>query len=150
MATTLALFLWTMIEEANFEELRRVVQRSVAVTGLAGLLWGASMYLFRDPLGAVLMPQLRGDVADAVTVFAAVAPLAFNGFACMTTVAPSSTERIFIVAWHAVGASVNIVLLLLLADSEGPLGAAYACALSVVITNLGLAIRCAIFLRRMQ
>ena len=91
------------------------------------------------------MPQLSGDVADAITVFAAVAPLTFIGFVCMTTLAPSSTERIFIVAWHAVGASVNIVLLLLLADSKERLEAAGACAL-----NRGLAIRCAVFLRRMR
>jgi O-antigen/teichoic acid export membrane protein len=150
LATTLAPFLATMVGESNFDELRTLVRRAIIVTGLAGLVWGASLYLFRDLLGDLLMPELAGDVGEALAIFALLAPATYIGWVCTVTLSPSRIGRMCVVACYGLGATLNVVLVFLLADSEGLPGAATACGLGLAVTNLGLMIGCAIFLRRTQ
>lgn len=150
LATGAAPFMAHALGAGRYRDLVRILQRVGAVTILSGIVLGAGTYLLRVPISDFLFGPLGNQVADAIGPLAALTPLSFAGFLATIVIASSAGDRWAIVAASALGAAINLTLVITLAPSRGLQGATLACAIGLGVTQIGLLLQLARVMRRLS
>jgi O-antigen/teichoic acid export membrane protein/cyclophilin family peptidyl-prolyl cis-trans isomerase/glycosyltransferase involved in cell wall biosynthesis len=126
-----------------------LIRRVGSVVLAAGVALGAGLLLLGGPASRLLFGGLGPAVANALPPLAVLTPLSFMGFFAMIVLATSPTDRLWILAANAVGAVVNVVLVLLLAPARGLDGTTLACAIGLGTASLLLVARLVAMVRRL-
>lgn len=119
-------------------ELYSLLRRLALAAATLGTVAGVVLLLGGEFLGELLFPAIGDEVGDVLRTFAFVCPLTFLGSLASTALAVLAMGRRLILGAHAVGASVGLTAVLLLAPSRGAEGGAIGCALGLAVTYLPL------------
>jgi O-antigen/teichoic acid export membrane protein len=149
LATGAAPFISHALGAGRSQDLVRILRPIGTLTILSGIALGAGTYLVRRPVSEFLFGRLGQQVAGAIAPLAALIPLSFAGFLAMIVLATSARDRWAIVAASALGAAINLVLVMLLAPAHGLQGATLACAIGLGVTYIALLLQLARLLRRL-
>jgi O-antigen/teichoic acid export membrane protein len=150
LATGAAPFMSHALGAGRSQDLVRILRRIGTLTILSGIGLGAGTYLVRRPVSEFLFGRLGQQVAGAIAPLAALTPLSFAGFLAMIVLAASARDRWAIVAASALGAAINLVLVILLAPAHGLQGATLACAIGLGVTYIALLLQLVRLLRRLS
>jgi O-antigen/teichoic acid export membrane protein len=108
-----------------------LIRRVGLVVLAAGIALGMGLLLLGGPASRILFGGLGPAVARALPPLAVVTPLSFLGFFSMVVLATSPADRLWILPANALGAVVNVVLVVLLAPSRGLDGTTLACSIGL-------------------
>jgi O-antigen/teichoic acid export membrane protein len=150
LATGAAPFMAHALGAGRYRDLVRILRRVGAITILSGIVLGVGTYLLRYPISEFLFGPLGNQVAEAIGPLAALTPLSFAGFLATIVIASSAGDRWAIVAASALGAAINLTLVIVLAPSHGLRGATLACAIGLGVMQIGLLLQLASVMRRLS
>jgi len=131
LATAVAPFIADAYGSGRYDEELALIRRVGLIVLTAGVALGTGLVLFGGPLSRVLFGGLGHAVARALPPLAILTPLSFLGFFSLVVLATSPADRWWILPANAVGAVVNVVLVLLLAPGRGLDGTTLACAIGL-------------------
>jgi O-antigen/teichoic acid export membrane protein len=127
----------------------KLIRRVGLVVLAAGITFAAGLLLLGGPASRILFGGLGPAVANALPPLALLTPLSFLGFFSMVVLATSPADRLWILPANALGAVVNVVLVLLLAPRHGLDGTTLACSIALGVASLLLVARLAVLVRRL-
>ncbi len=150
LATGAAPFMAHALGAGRHRDLARILRRVGTLTILSGLALGAGTYFARGPVSDFLFGPLGHQVAGAIGPLAALTPISFAGFLATIVLASSAGDRWAIVAASALGAAINLILVIVLAPTHGLRGATLACAIGLGVTQIGLLLQLGRLMRRLR
>jgi O-antigen/teichoic acid export membrane protein/cyclophilin family peptidyl-prolyl cis-trans isomerase/glycosyltransferase involved in cell wall biosynthesis len=151
LVTAAAPFVANAYGAGRHDDALALIRRVGLVVMVAGCALGAGLLVAAGPISSGLFGARFGPlVAHALRPFAIVTPLAFAGFFSMVVLAASPADRWWILPANALGAVVNVVLVLVLAPSRGVGGATLAASIGLGTAALCLVARLAVFVRRLR
>jgi len=150
LATGAAPFMAHALGAGRYRDLARILLRVGTITIFSGIVLGAGTYLLRSPISDLLFGSLGHQVAGAIGPLAALTPLSFAGFLAMIILSSSAGDRWAIVVASALGAAVNLVLVIILTPAHGLRGATLACAIGLSVTQIGLLVQLGRLMRRLS
>jgi len=149
LATAAAPFIADASGAGHSDRALILIRRLGLVVLAAGIALGAGLLLLGGPASRVLFGSLGPAVARALPPLALLTPLSFLGFFSMVVLATSPVDRLWILPANALGAVVNVALVLILAPSRGLDGTTLACSLGLGAAALLLVARLLVMVTRM-
>lgn len=150
LVTGAAPFMAHALGAGRYRDLARILLRVGAITIFSGIVLGVGTYLLRNSISHLLFGSLSHQVAGAIGPLAVLTPLSFAGFLATIILASSPGDRWAIVAASALGASINLALVIVLAPAHGLRGATLACAIGLGVTQIGLLLQLGRLMRRLS
>jgi O-antigen/teichoic acid export membrane protein len=149
LATAAAPFIADAYGSGRPDRALALIRRVGLVVFAAGVVLGAGLLLAGGPVSRILFGHLGAAVAAALPPFAVLTPLSFLGFFSLVVLATSPAERWWILPATAVGAAVNLALVLAIAPGHGLSGGTLACAIGLGVGSFILLARLAVFVVRL-
>lgn len=150
LATAAAPFVANGLGSGDNDRVLTLMRRVGMMVLATGLFVGAALLLFGDAICRLLFGPLGPGVAHALPPLALLTPLSFLGFFAMIMLATSPSERWSILPANALGAIVNVVLLLSLTHHGQLLQGTIACAIGLAVGSLALIWRLAAYMRSLR
>jgi len=150
LATAVAPFIADAYGSGRYEQQLALIRRVGLAVLAAGVMLGAGLLLAGGTVSRALFGDLGPAVAQALPPLALLTPVSFLGFFSLVVLATSPADRWWILPATAVGAVVNLVLVLLLAPSHGLDGTTIACAIGLGTAALLLLARLSIMVLRLR
>lgn len=149
LATAAAPFIADAYGSGRPDRALALIRRVGLVVFAAGVVLGAGLLLAGGPVSRILFGHLGAAVAAALPPFAVLTPLSFLGFFSLVVLATSPADRWWILPATAVGAAVNLALVLAIAPGHGLSGGTLACAIGLGAGSLILLARLIVFVVRL-
>lgn len=140
-------------DAAGAGELRRageLIRRVGTVVLVLGLLLGGAMLALGGPLSRALFGSLGPEVAHALPPLALLTPLSFLGFFAMIMLATAPSQRWWIIPANALGALINVAVLLAITGHGQLRHGTEACAIGLAVGSLALLWRLTVHLRALR
>jgi O-antigen/teichoic acid export membrane protein len=150
LATAAAPFIANSVGSGSNDHVVSLMRRIGALVLAAGVVLGVGLLLFGGALSRLLFGSLGPAVAHALPPLAVLTPLSFLGFFAMIMLATSPSERWWILPANALGAVVNVVLLLVTARHGQLLDGTLACAVGLAVGSVALLWRLAAYVRSLR
>jgi O-antigen/teichoic acid export membrane protein len=142
LASAAAPFVSNAIGSARRGEALAIVRRIGMLVLLAGLACGAVTLLFAGTICRILFGDSLGPaVAHALAPLALITPVTFVALFATVLLAISPSTRWWILPANALGAIVNVVLILTIASNGELRRATLACAIGLAVTSCVLLVR---------
>jgi O-antigen/teichoic acid export membrane protein len=141
LATAAAPFVADALGAGRHDEAVALLRRLIVRMLVLGAILGALLYLGRYPIARVLAGSLAGQVAAVLPIIAVLSPVAAVGLVGFFTLISREGERGYVLAVHAIGAAVNVVVVVLLGGTHGARGVTFGCAAGIAVTDVLMLIR---------
>jgi len=150
LATAVAPFIADAYGSGRYGDQLALIRRIGLVVLSAGITLGTGLLVFGGPLCRVLFGGVGPAAARALAPLAIVTPLSFLGFFSLVVLATSPADRWWILPANAIGAVVNVVLVLLLAPGRGLGATTLACSIGLGAAALLLLARLLVMAARLR